>query len=91
MLRDLETFCLKLFCLLISHIADLLGFHGERNSLMSTVTTEEATFVNVGEGGGKDSTEKQHTLPVPTFPLPEEVQWCPAPHREALQIFPKQF
>lgn len=53
MLHDLETLCLKLFCLLISHIADLLEFHGERNSLTSSATTEEATFANVDEGETK--------------------------------------
>lgn len=61
MLRDLETFCLKLFCLLISHIAAWLWFHGVRNSLMSTVTTEEATFANVVEGGQRFHWKAAHT------------------------------
>lgn len=61
MLHDLETFCLKLCCLLISHIADLLWFHGERKSLTSTVTTEEATFAEVGEGGQRFHGKAAHT------------------------------
>lgn len=49
-------------------------------------TTEEAILANMDEGG-KESIEKQQILPVPTFHLPEEVQWSPAfPQRGSADI-----